>query len=146
MPYVIGVDIGGTFTDVSIIDRDSGREVIAKSPTTPDDLIEGLLDGVRRGAEQFGLTLDELLSQAERFSHATTQTTNVMFTWQQGATVGLLTTKGFGDEILIMRARGRVAGLGLSERRHLRPTNRSRSCRGTASSNFRSAWTGSETC
>lgn len=124
MPYVIGVDIGGTFTDVSIIDRDSGREVIAKSPTTPDDLIEGLLDGVRRGAEQFGLTLDELLSQAERFSHATTQTTNVMFTWQQGATVGLLTTKGFGDEILIMRARGRVAGLGLSERRHLRATDK----------------------
>ena len=116
MPYVIGVDIGGTFTDVSIIDSDSGREVIAKSPTTSDDLIEGLLDGVRRGAEQFGLTIEELLSSTERFSHATTQTTNVMFTWQQGATVGLITTKGFGDEILIMRARGRVAGLGLTER------------------------------
>lgn len=124
MPYVVGVDIGGTFTDVSVIDRSTGREVIAKSPTTPDDLIEGLLDGVRRAAGELGITLGELLADSERFSHATTQTTNVMFTWQQGAVVGLFATRGFGDEILIMRARGRVAGLGLTERRHLRTTDK----------------------
>ncbi|WP_346232751.1 hydantoinase/oxoprolinase family protein [Parafrigoribacterium mesophilum] len=124
MQYVVGVDIGGTFTDVSVIDRHTGREVIAKSPTTPLDLIEGLLDGVQRAAAQFQLSLPELLAATERFSHATTQTTNVMFTWQDGAVVGLLTTRGFGDELLIMRARGRVAGLGLAERRHLRLTDK----------------------
>lgn len=124
MSFVIGVDIGGTFTDVSVIDRSTEREVIAKSPTTPHDLMEGLLDGVTRAAQQFGLSLSELLGKTERFSHATTQTTNVMFTWQQGAVVGLLATRGFGDEILIMRARGRVAGLGLAERRHLRATGK----------------------
>ncbi|WP_461163224.1 hydantoinase/oxoprolinase family protein [Arthrobacter sp. R4-81] len=126
MPFVIGVDIGGTFTDVVVLDRTTQREVIAKSPTTPLDLMEGLLDGVTRAAEQFGLSLTELLSETERFSHATTQTTNVMFTWQLGAVVGLLATRGFGDEILIMRARGRVAGLGLTERRHLRATDKPR--------------------
>lgn len=124
MAYVVGVDIGGTFTDVSVIDLVSRREVIAKTPTTPDDLLEGLLDGVRRAAEQLGLSLPELLERTERFSHATTQTTNIMFTWQRGAKVGLLATRGFGDEILIMRARGRVAGLGLTERRHLRSTDK----------------------
>ena len=61
MQYVVGVDIGGTFTDVSVIDRRTGREVIAKSPTTPHDLIEGLLDGVQRAAAQFQLSLPELL-------------------------------------------------------------------------------------
>lgn len=124
MPFVVGVDIGGTFTDVSVIDVNTQREVIAKSPTTPDDLMEGLLDGVARAAAEFDLSLSELLESTERFSHATTQTTNVMFTWQQGAVVGLLATRGFGDEILIMRARGRVAGLGLTERRHLRATDK----------------------
>jgi N-methylhydantoinase A len=124
MPFVVGVDIGGTFTDVSVIDVSTQREVIAKSPTTPDDLMEGLLDGVTRAAGEFGLTLPQLLTSTERFSHATTQTTNVMFTWQQGAVVGLLATRGFGDEVLIMRARGRVAGLGLTERRHLRATDK----------------------
>ena len=124
MHYVVGVDIGGTFTDVSVIDRRSGREVIAKSPTTPHNLIEGLLDGVQRAAAQFQLSLPQLLAATERFSHATTQTTNVMFTLQDGAVVGLLTTRGFGDEMLIMRARGRVAGLGHAERRHLRLTDK----------------------
>lgn len=124
MSYVIGVDIGGTFTDVSVIDRNTGKEVIAKSPTTPNDLIEGLLDGVQRAAGHLGLSLQQLLSDTERFSHATTQTTNVMFTRQDGAIVGVLTTRGFGDELLIMRARGRVAGLGLAERRHVRLTDK----------------------
>ncbi len=124
MTYAVGVDIGGTFTDVCVIDTSNGRQIIEKVPTTPTDLAEGLLDGVSRAAQRFGLDLESLLGQTMRFSHATTQTTNVMFTWEAGANVGLLTTRGFADEILIMRARGRVAGLGLSERRHLRATDK----------------------
>ncbi|HEY8450795.1 MAG: hydantoinase/oxoprolinase family protein [Micromonosporaceae bacterium] len=124
MPYAVGVDIGGTFTDVCVIDVNSGQETVAKAPTTPDDLIRGLFEGLRLAAAQLGMTTETLLEQTVRFCHATTQTTNVMFTWTGGSVVGLLTTRGFADEILIMRARGRVAGLSLSERRHLRATNK----------------------
>lgn len=124
MAYAVGIDIGGTFTDVCVIDTRDGREVIEKVPTTPADLTRGLLDGVARAADAFGLDLAGLLRETVRFSHATTQTTNVMFTWEAGARVGLIATRGFADEVLIMRARGRVAGLGLSERRHLRATDK----------------------
>lgn len=124
MGFLVGVDIGGTFTDVCVIDRDTGSEVVAKAPTTPHDLLDGVKDALKRGADLVGLTVPELLGACERFSHATTQTTNVMFTWTGGSTVGLLTTRGFADELLIMRARGRVAGKGLTERRHLRATDK----------------------
>ncbi|WP_213451377.1 hydantoinase/oxoprolinase family protein [Rhizomonospora bruguierae] len=124
MPYVLGVDIGGTFTDVCVVDVHSGQEFVAKAPTTPDDLIEGLFEGLRLAAEQLDLTTEAMLAETVRFSHATTQTTNVMFTWTGGSVVGLLTTRGFADELLIMRARGRVAGKSLTERRHLRATDK----------------------
>lgn len=124
MPYAVGVDIGGTFTDVCVIDVESGHETVAKAPTTPDDLTRGLFEGLRLAAEQLDRSTEALLAETVRFCHATTQTTNVMFTWTGGSVVGLLTTRGFADEILIMRARGRVAGLSLTERRHLRATNK----------------------
>src|SRR4051794_2237676 len=122
MGFVVGVDIGGTFTDASVVSAD-GTAYAAKSPSTPKDLTEGLLASVGLVAEQLGLTLPELLAQTDKFAHGTTQTSNVIFTWV-GATVGLITTQGFADELLIMRARGRVAGLGLAERRHLRATEK----------------------
>lgn len=124
MPYVVGVDVGGTFTDVCVVDTDSGQEYVAKATTTPEDLSLGLFEGLRLAAAELDRSLESLLAATIRFSHATTQTTNVMFTWTGGAVVGLLTTRGFADEILIMRARGRVAGLSLNERRHLRATGK----------------------
>src|SRR5690606_704199 len=124
MPYVVGVDVGGTFTDVCVVDTESGQEFVTKAATTPADLSQGLFEGLRLAAGQLGRSTEALLADTVRFSHATTQTTNVMFTWSGGAVVGLLTTRGFADEILIMRARGRVAGLSLNERRHLSATNK----------------------
>jgi N-methylhydantoinase A len=121
--YIVGVDIGGTFTDVSAIDVDSGVIWTAKARSTPDDLIEGLLAGVGLVAEQAGVDLETLLADTVKFAHGTTQTSNVIFTWV-GAKTGLIATHGFGDEILIMRARGRVAGLSVSDRRELRSTNK----------------------
>jgi N-methylhydantoinase A len=120
--FAVGVDIGGTFTDVSMVAED-GNVYTAKSPSTPKDLTEGLLDALRLVADQVGLSLAELLERTDKFAHGTTQTSNVIFTWV-GATVGLITTQGFADELLIMRARGRVAGLGLAHRRHLRATDK----------------------
>jgi N-methylhydantoinase A len=123
MGYIVGVDIGGTFTDVSAVSLANGDVLTAKARSTPWDLIEGLVEGLGLVAEQAGLTTEQLLTDTEKFAHGTTQTSNVIFTWV-GAKTGLITTRGFADEILIMRARGRVAGLGLSDRRHLRATQK----------------------
>lgn len=123
MGYIVGVDIGGTFTDVAAISTETGETFTTKARTTPWDLIEGLVEGLRLVAEQADLTIEELLADTEKFAHGTTQTSNVIFTWV-GAKTGLITTRGFADEILIMRARGRVAGLGLADRRHLRATQK----------------------
>lgn len=121
--FVIGVDIGGTFTDACAVSMRSGELYSAKVKSTPNDLIEGLIEALELLAREAGQSLEELLSGARKFAHGTTQTTNVIFTWS-GARTGLITTKGFGDEILIMRARGRVAGKSLSERRHLSATSK----------------------
>ena len=123
MTYIVGLDIGGTFTDVSAVNVGTGAIHTAKARSTPWDLIEGLVEGLALVAEQAGLTTEELLADTEKFAHGTTQTSNVVFTWV-GAKTGLITTRGFADEILIMRARGRVAGLGLADRRHLRATEK----------------------
>lgn len=123
MGYIVGVDIGGTFTDVAAVSMDSGAIYTAKARSTPWDLTEGLVEGLGLVATQAGLTTADLLADTVKFAHGTTQTSNVIFTWA-GAKVGLITTRGFADEILIMRARGRVAGVGLAERRHLRTTEK----------------------
>jgi N-methylhydantoinase A len=122
MAFILGVDVGGTFTDVCAVAPD-GVVHTAKAPTTPQDLTQGVLAGLTLVAGQAGLTLPELLRATSKLAHGTTQTSNVMFTWT-GAVTGLITTQGFADEILIMRARGRVAGVGLAGRRHLRSTDK----------------------
>jgi N-methylhydantoinase A len=120
--FIVGLDIGGTFTDAAALSS-TGRLLTAKAPTTPGDLRDGMSAALEYLAAQLGRPVDEFLRDVSRFAHATTQTSNVMFTWS-GARVGLITTRGFRDEILIMRARGRVAGLSTAERRHLQSTNK----------------------
>lgn len=123
MAYIIGVDIGGTFTDVAAVDVASGATIANKARTTPEDFFVGVLEALGLVAHDLDLKLDALLAATVKFAHGTTLTSNVMFTWT-GARTALLATRGFGDEILIMRARGRVAGMGLSERRHYRATDK----------------------
>jgi N-methylhydantoinase A len=123
VPYIIGVDIGGTFTDVAVVDVARGAVATAKVRTTPADLTAGVLAALELAAAEAGSGLDDLLAAAVKVAHGTTLTSNVMFSWS-GARTGLLATRGFGDEIFIMRARGRVAGMGLGERRHYRATDK----------------------
>ena len=123
MAYIIGVDIGGTFTDVAAVDVASGATTTNKTRTTPEDFVVGVLEALGLVAQDLDLKLEALLAATVKFAHGTTLTSDVMFTWT-GARTGLLATRGFGDEILIMRARGRVAGMGLSERRHYRATEK----------------------
>ena len=122
MTFILGVDVGGTFTDVCAV-SDRGDVFTAKAPSTPRDLTQGVLDGLKLVASDAGLSLPRLLASTVKFAHGTTQTSNVIFTWL-GTPTGLITTQGFADEILIMRARGRVAGVGLAARRHLRATSK----------------------
>jgi N-methylhydantoinase A len=120
---VIGLDIGGTFTDLALLHAE-GEDVLAvKVPTTPRDPWAGARAGLQAAAVARGLGLPELLSRTVKLVHGTTLTSNVLFN-RDGARVGLIATRGFGDQILIMRAKGRVAGLSLSERRHFRATRK----------------------
>jgi len=98
--YRIGIDVGGTFTDIVAIDE-AGRVTLAKAPTTPQDQSIGVIDGLTVLAGQLGHSLGELLRQAERIVHGTTVSTNALLE-RKGARVGLLTTEGHRD-ILEMR-------------------------------------------
>ncbi len=95
--YRIGVDVGGTFTDLVAVD-DSGGTVLEKVPSTPDDPAVGVLDGIARLAQTLGLDPAALLAETERIVHGTTVATNALLE-RKGARVGLLTTEGHRDVI-----------------------------------------------
>jgi len=113
MPYVIGTDIGGTFTDTVVID-DAGHRVTAKASTTPDDPVSGAVESVTAAAEKLDLTFAELLAETDVFFHGTTLVTNALVEGERGD-VGFLTTKGAEDEIHIGQVKTRTAGLPFRE-------------------------------
>ncbi len=94
MSYRVGVDIGGTFTDMVVLDERTGELSIAKSPTTPRAPIEGVLNAIRK------LEIDP--REVAYFVHGTTAATNAVVQ-RRGAKVGLITTHGFRDTLEIMR-------------------------------------------
>lgn len=100
----IGVDVGGTFTDVVIAREKSGEIVSLKVPTLPEDLLQGILNGLTKAAGTFGMELEQLLASTVSFVHGTTVCTNLMVQ-RKGARVGLLTTEGFRDSLEIRRGR-----------------------------------------
>ena len=93
----IGVDIGGTFTDIVALDRD-GRLVLTKVPSTPKDLLAGVAAAVRRVLELAGAEPKDV----ERFIHGTTVATNAVLE-QKGPVTAILTTKGFEDVLELGR-------------------------------------------
>jgi N-methylhydantoinase A len=95
--YRIGIDIGGTFTDLAAVD-DNGQVVIAKSASTPHDPSQGLLEGLRVLAGELGLDRATLLSRTDHIVHGTTVATNALLE-RKGARVALLTTEGHRDVI-----------------------------------------------
>ena len=99
-PLSLGIDIGGTFTDLVIHDPRTGRAVIWKESTTPDDPARGALEGTRRVLEKAGARPQDI----GRVVHATTLFTNALIE-RKGARTGLLTTAGFGDVLEIARER-----------------------------------------
>lgn len=108
--YFIGVDIGGTFTDCVAVDN-SGRVFHGKALSThTTSPVHGVMDGLARVAESAGVSMGDLLTGAERFSHGTTIGTNLVVE-RKGARVGLLATRGHGDALRMMRGNGRTAGV-----------------------------------
>ena len=99
-PYRIGVDVGGTFTDLVLVH--DGKLAIDKHPTTPRDQSEGVLGGIRQLAGAEGMSLEDLLARTELIVHGTTTADNTMIE-MSGATVGLVTSEGHRDEIEIRR-------------------------------------------
>jgi N-methylhydantoinase A len=93
----IGIDVGGTFTDLAAVDE-TGRVVIAKCASTPRDQSEGLMEGLGLLAVECGSDLVGLLKSTERIVHGTTVATNALLE-RKGAKVGLLTTEGHRDVI-----------------------------------------------
>src|SRR3990172_8442349 len=108
--YGAGVDVGGTFTD-SVIVAPDGSIVTGKALSTPDDFSGGVIDSMETAAKNLGITLRSVLEACHYFCHANTVAENTLLT-RSGAVAGLLTTYGFEDTLLLMRGKGRIAGLG----------------------------------
>ena len=98
--YRIGVDVGGTFTDVISVDGD-GQVAFAKAASTPTDQSAGVLEALSRLAETLGAPLSDLLHRTDSIVHGMTVATNALVE-RKGAKVGLLTTEGHRD-VLEMR-------------------------------------------
>src|SRR5258707_15874129 len=95
--YRIGIDVGGTFTDLVAVDP-AGRATLAKVASTPTDPSVGVMDGLNRLAEVLGVPAARMFAETERIVHGTTVATNALLE-QKGAKVGLLTTEGHRDVI-----------------------------------------------
>ena len=96
--YRFGVDIGGTFTDLVIVDETGGKMMVGKTLTTPGDPSVGVLTGLAELISANGLRAQEIANAV----HATTLITNAIIE-RKGAVTGLLATKGFGDVLEIGR-------------------------------------------
>ena len=95
--FTIGIDVGGTYTDLVAIDG-RGKAVFAKSPSTPSDQSVGVMAGLEELARRLQITRAEMLGVTDRVVHGTTVATNALLE-RKGARVALLTTEGHRDVI-----------------------------------------------
>jgi N-methylhydantoinase A len=104
----VGFDVGGTFTDCCL--AVDGALFSGKSPTTHGQLADGVLGALEAACKAAGVTPHTVLGTSDRTVHGTTIATNAVVE-RNGARTGLITTRGHGDVMLIMRGAGRTAGL-----------------------------------
>src|SRR5215216_8129617 len=98
--YRLGIDIGGTFTDFSLLDEETGELTGFKSPTIPSDPVQGVLDGLQAMVSEHGIDPGDITYLV----HGTTIAVNTVIQ-RNGATLGMLVTRGFGDVLEIQRLR-----------------------------------------
>src|SRR5215471_3590186 len=99
MSWRIGVDIGGTFTDVALVEEATGRIGVAKVPTTPADPAEAVLRALETAMHRYAVSAAEV----GLLSHATTIVTNAILE-ERGARAALVTTRGFRDVLELRRS------------------------------------------
>jgi len=99
MSYRLGVDVGGTFTDLLLIDETTSKTFRVKTPSTPSDQSEGVLSGIAKICQSAGITPDKLTS----LMHGTTVATNAILEGK-GARVGLIVTDGYRQVLHIGRS------------------------------------------
>ena len=99
MSYRLGVDVGGTFTDLLLVNEKTGMTWSAKVPSTPKDQSVGVLNGLTRVCEKAGISP----TQIDHVMHGTTVATNTVLTGT-GARCGLVTTKGYRQVLQIARS------------------------------------------
>jgi N-methylhydantoinase A len=95
----IGIDIGGTFTDVALVEEASGRIAVAKVSTTPADFGQGVIEGIRQGLAAEAIDAADVALLA----HATTVVTNALLE-KRGARAGCIATRGFRDLLELRRS------------------------------------------
>jgi N-methylhydantoinase A/oxoprolinase/acetone carboxylase beta subunit len=94
----LGVDVGGTFTDLIYVDDEGGKVLVHKLPTTPDDPSRGTVAGIQELTDEAG----ESAAALEQVFHGTTIATNIVIE-HSGARVGMITTEGYRDILHIAR-------------------------------------------
>ena len=98
--YQIGVDVGGTHTDVIVVS--GGQVTRGKAFTTKEDLSIGVMDGLRVVADSLGVDVPRMLDRCSRFVNGTTVVTNAV-TELRGRPIGAIVTRGFRDTFRIAR-------------------------------------------
>lgn len=119
--YLVGTDIGGTFTDLVLLE-DGQPPRLFKSPTTPQDRSKGVMDVLTLAAEAVGRSLADFCADITYLSHGTTAATNALIE-RKGAPTALLTTAGFGDTLLIQRSMTSWVGMGAATGHYSRRRN-----------------------
>ena len=122
--YRIGIDIGGTFTDLAVVDPASGTSRVFKALSTPSDPLQGILEAVGVACEALGCSARELIGSCSRVVHGTTIGTNAVIQ-RDGPRMGLLATRGFRDVSEFMKGgRPDTFNLHLERPRPLVPRHR----------------------
>ncbi len=107
MSYRLGIDVGGTFTDLLLFNEETGAMTLEKTPSTPADQSIGILSGIHKIVDAAGLAPEDL----DLILHGTTVATNAVLEGK-GALVGLITTRGFEQILHVARSQtpGPLAG------------------------------------
>lgn len=108
MGHVIGIDVGGTFTDAVAL-RPDGSIVSAKTPSTPPDYSDGVIAAIELLADELDLPIADLLGDTDHIAHGTTSSLNALVMGKVPR-IGFITTKGHRDSIFIMNVEGRYLG------------------------------------
>lgn len=101
MKFKVGIDIGGTFTDLIAV-SDTGETTVHKTLSTPEDPSIGFINGLREVAEMRGTGFSDFISSIDTIVHGTTVATNALLTLR-GAKTALITTEGFRDALEMRR-------------------------------------------